>query len=263
MIIEKLKQKIDISAYSSHFIQQSIKHRMFDLGIVEIVDYANYFESSSSESDVFENLLKNSYSLFFRNRLTFETLGQVVLPVLMGDKREVDEIRIWSTACAGGHEPYSLAIAFEKFNRLSSNKLKYRIFATDRDFKEIEHAIMGNYSATDIENLTISETKEWFLFDGKYYKIKSELKKNIQFEIFDLLDDSCICPRSSIFGTFDFIMCANVLIYYNAETQNRIVSNLKKCVSKHGFVLTGETEREIFINNNFIEVFPQSCIFKF
>lgn len=261
-LFEKLQVKSDISVYCPTFIQNLIKYRMSDLAIEQVSDYKRYIESNESELDRIIGLLKNSYSLFFRNRLTFETLGHVVLPKLISQNREIDEIRIWSAACAGGHEPYSLAIVFEKFNQLNASKLKYRIFATDRDYHEIERAVVGVFSASDIGNLSNLETTNWFLSDGKTYKIKAELKKNIQYELFDLLNNSCICPRSSIFGSFDFIMCANVLIYYNEEIQKQIVSNMKKCISKNGFIISGEAERELFLNNNFIEVFPQSCIFK-
>jgi len=200
--------------------------------------------------------------LFFRNRLTFETLRQLVLPRLVAQKADGKEVRIWSAGCAGGQEPYSLAILFESFRKMSSTKLNYRIFATDRDYSEIECAVVGEYTRKEIENLTIAEKDNWFTGDKKKFKIDARLKKHIEFELFDLLDKECICPRTSIFGGFDIIMCANVLIYYNEFIQQFIISNLQKCSSENGIIITGEAERELFIRSGFAEIYPHSCIFK-
>jgi len=261
-IFEVLQLKTDISVYNINFIRNLIEHRMMDLSINEVAEYGAYIAGDAVELDVLTAMLKNSFSQFFRNRLTFEVLGQVVLPSLIIKNTDTSEVRVWSVACAGGHEPYSLAIVFEKFNKASAVKFKYRIFATDRDYHEIERAVVGIFSSSDIGNLSNLETAHWFEPIGKNYKIKAELKKNIQFELFDLLQNSSLCPRSSIFGSFDFIMCANVLIYYNEKTQRQIVSNLKKCISTNGYIISGETERDVFLSANFKEVFPQSCIFK-
>ncbi|MBV5342328.1 hypothetical protein JZU68_01485, partial [bacterium] len=113
---------------------------------------------------------------------------------------------------------------------------------------------LGEYNKQDIDNLTNSETDLWFKVVGVNYKINVDIKKHVQFELFNLLDKECTCPPSSIFGGFDIIMCANVLIYYNEDFQQQIISNFQKCISKNGFLITGEAEREIFINKSFVEV---------
>ena len=69
-------------------------------------------------------------------------------------------------------------------------------------------------------------------------------------------------PAASIFGDFDLIFCANVLFYYKPEFQSLIINKLKKGLSKEGYIITGEAERTIFLNNNFKEEFPHSAIFK-
>jgi chemotaxis methyl-accepting protein methylase len=261
-IIEKLQQKTDVSAYSTNFIRNLIRNRMLELKMVVEADYKEYIENSVSELETLESQLRNSYSQFFRNRLTFETLSHVILPRLATQKAGGDEVRIWSAGCAGGHEAYSLAIVFETFNKFSSTELKYRIFATDRDYSEIEHAVLGEYVRQDIGNLTNSETEFWFKAKGNNYKINSDIKKNIQFELFDLLDKECTCPPTSIFGEFDIIICANVLMYYNEDFQQQIISNFQRCISTNGIIITGEAEREILFRKGFVEIYPQSCIFR-
>jgi len=166
-IIEKLQSKTDISAYSSNFIRNLIRNRMLELKLNELDEYKEYIEKSVSELEILESQLKNSYSRFFRNRLTFETLSHVILPRLVTQRADNNaEVRIWSAGCAGGHEVYSLAIVFETFNKISTTKLKYRIFATDRDYSEIEHAVLGEYSRQDIGD---------FYIDGFYRNLSTIL----------------------------------------------------------------------------------------
>jgi len=261
-LISQLAQNPDFSAYSPTYLGNLIQSRMAELKMQDFADYFVYFDKNSTENDLLESGLKNSYSLFFRNRLTYEVIRHLVLPRLAVQKAVADEVRVWSVGCASGHEPYSLAIVLETFNKISSRVLKYRIFATDREFAEIENAVLGEYSRQDLGNLTLAETDKWFKTKGKRYKIDARLKKNIQYEIFDLLDKNYICPPSSIFGDFDIIMCANVLMYYNVDVQMRIVDNFKKSIVSNGLLITGEAEREILLKAGCTELIPQSCIFK-
>ena len=261
-LIEIIQQKIDVSAYSIGFINNMIKTRMEQLKIETPLAYAAIISYDESEIEKIKDNLTNSHSLFFRNRLTFETLRQVYLPVIMTQKKDEDEIRIWSAGCAGGQEPYTLAILMESVINNWKSELKYRIFATDSNFKEIERAVLGIYSKADIVNLTWHEIDTWFTHSAKRYSLVPQLKKNVQFELFDLFDNDCNCPRTSIFGGFDIIMLANVLIYYKEEMQNKLLKRLKSCKTKQGIIITGETEREIFLRNEYVELYPNSCIFR-
>ena len=261
-LIEIIQQKIDVSAYSIGFINNVITTRMEQLKIETPFMYAAIISHDESEIEKIKANLTNSHSLFFRNRLTFETLRQVYLPVIMTQKKDEDEIRIWSAGCAGGQEPYTLAILMESVINNWKSELKYRIFATDSNFKEIERAVLGIYSKADIVNLTWHEIDTWFTHSAKRYSLVPQLKKNVQFELFDLFDNDCNCPRTSIFGGFDIIMLANVLIYYKEEMQNKLLKRLKSCKTKQGIIITGETEREIFLRNEYVELYPNSCIFR-
>lgn len=261
-LIDELMHEMDVTPFSRSFISNLIRNRMADLNFNVIDDYVAYFEVNKSESELFRSQLSNSYSMFFRNRLTFEVLAHIVIPACLQKSNSISEMRVWSAGCAAGHEAYSLAILFESFNNVSSKQLKYRIFATDKNYKEIEKAVMGDYQFSDLGNLTVNELDKWFTQNGNKYKLNASIKQFVQFELFDLLNEDCICPKTSIFGDFDLIMCANVLIYYNPEVQKKIISNFKKCIASDGYVITGEVERDLFLQNGFIEIYPQSSVFR-
>jgi chemotaxis methyl-accepting protein methylase len=80
--------------------------------------------------------------------------------------------------------------------------------------------------------------------------------------VFDLFSEQLSCPPASIFGDFDLMVCANLLFYYKNEDRKIILKKAGKCLAKGGFIITGETERDILIRHNYHEVFPQSAIFQ-
>jgi chemotaxis protein methyltransferase CheR len=209
------------------------------------------------------NSLLNSYSEFFRNSLTFSVLERIVLPDIIFneniEKRKT--IRIWSAACASGQEAYSLAILLEGFNN-GAKKVAYRIFGTDIDNEQVRIAQQGHYSADQIGNVTHKQLKKWFAREGDQYKVMPELKSNIEFSVFDLLSSQYSSPPESIFGGFDIVMCANLLFYYQADSQKTIIEKIKGAMAENGYLITGETERDILLKHGFKEVFPQSAIYK-
>jgi chemotaxis methyl-accepting protein methylase len=109
--------------------------------------------------------------------------------------------------------------------------------------------------------LTLKRKNEWFTKKGDFYVVKNQLKENIDFSVFDLLNENSNCPPSSIFGDFDIIFCANLLFYFKREFRTSILEKLSSSLAKGGLLITGETEREILIQHNYREVYPQSAIF--
>jgi chemotaxis protein methyltransferase CheR len=88
------------------------------------------------------------------------------------------------------------------------------------------------------------------------------LKNNIDFSVFDLLSGQFSCPPASIFGEFDIVVCANMLFYYKNKYRQAILEKTGNCMANAGYLVTGETERQILIDHNYSEAFPQSAIFR-
>ncbi|MEI7504649.1 MAG: CheR family methyltransferase, partial [Paludibacter sp.] len=92
--------------------------------------------------------------------------------------------------------------------------------------------------------------------------IKPELMENIDFSVFDLLDNTSSSPATSIFGDFDIVICSNLLFYFNPESRKLIIDKVTNSISNDGYLVTGEAERAILLNHSFTEIFPQSGIFQ-
>ena len=206
----------------------------------------------------------SSYSEFFRNSITYAVLEHLVLPSvkLKMDQIGKQEIRIWSTACAKGQEPYSLAMLLSEFAENNNGGLNFRIFATDNDEQNIEKAEKGRFAVSELNGINLKRLNKWFVKEGSDFVVKSEIRDKVLFSVFDLFDERLGCPPESIFGEFDIVMCANILYYYDDENKNKIVKKAGNCLSKDGCFITGEVERETAVQNGFYEVYQNSAIFK-
>jgi chemotaxis methyl-accepting protein methylase len=226
--------------------------------------YFTYLDQNQLESELFLNSLQISYTEFFRNPLTFSVLEKIIIPsiVLKNTSSNRNEIRIWTAACAGGQETYSLAMLLKEISNGHGEKINFRIFATDQSETQIHEAQLGQYSETSLNCLTMKRVNQWFKRQGETWFVKPEIKEHIDFSVFNLFDDTYSSPPTSIFGDFDLIICANLLFYYKPEYQKKIIRKTTNSLSKYGYLITGETERDILIHSGLHEVYPQTAIFQ-
>lgn len=256
------KHGMDISMFDESFVNKTILQRIDLTGCLNITDYSRFVTENEIEAALFTGLFQVSYSEFFRNKLTFSVLESIVFPEIIFRKRNSNskEIRIWSAACAGGHEPYSLAMILENLIGQHDN-LRYRIFGTDQDEKQISKALLGKYHQESVGNVTRKQFEKWFVQSENSYVVIPELKKHIKFSVFDLLSKQN-SPPESIYGDFDLVLCANILFYYKPAYQKIIIDKISASLADDGLLICGEAEREILKDHKFKEVYPQSGIFR-
>src|SRR5450631_3198349 len=255
---------IDVSKYDDSFLGKSLLKRMRETHYASIEEYCAFLEQSNEERTNLADSLHINYSEFFRNPLTFAVLERIILPaiVLKNKNAKRKEIRIWSSACAGGQEAYSLAILLEELRNGDSAKFTYRIFASDQCESQVNEAQKGQYSAGALKNMSLKRAEEWFIRRGDLYTIKPEMKVHMDFSLFDLFNEELSCPPASIFGDFDLVLCANLLFYYKNEYQKIVLGKMGNSLTNGGYLVTGETERDILKKRSYHEVFPQSAIFQ-
>jgi chemotaxis protein methyltransferase CheR len=260
----KEKYALDISIYDSTFLEKGVNFRMEVSFCKTIDDYILQLDHLPMELYELLGQLTNSCSEFFRNPLTFAYLEQIVLPSLISqkEKNQEKEIRIWSAACASGQEAYSLAILCDELIEAKKTNIGCRIFATDISQEELVKAKMGVFQSAAVSKVSLKRIQAYFTQIGETYTILSLLRNHIDFSIFDLLAEDGTCPPASIYGNFDLVFCSNLLFYYKPEYQQRILDKAMHCLASGGFLITGETEREIVKENNYCEVFANSGIFK-
>lgn len=182
----------------------------------------------------FINYLTINVSEFYRNPEQWEVLGKEIFPMLLNRTKS---LKIWSSACSTGDEPYTLVMVLNKFLPLSSIK----ILATDIDRAALDKARTGIYHYKSLEKLPDEMRNKFFVKIGEQYKVKDEVKNCVQFSQHNLLKDEY--PNEC-----DLIVCRNVLIYFTEEAKNFIYEKFNKSLKSHGILFVGSTEQIIMAN---------------
>ena len=252
------------SIYEQAFLQTTIEKRLQETGCSSPEEYCDYWEQNPAEEQILRAALHNHFSEFFRDPLIFAILERSILPELIRKKKndKRSEIRIWSAGCAAGQEPYSLAILLEEALGTSHPGLTYRIFATDVDETQLDEARLGYYPSAALGNLSLKRAESWFTRQGGGYLVNPALQRNINFSVFDLIQEERGCPSASIFGDFDLLLCCNLLIYYQPGTRNLILDRFEHCLARGGALVTGAVERGLALAHHYREVYPQAAIFQ-
>ena len=265
--IQTLERKhgLCIDAYDESFLQKSIDKRLAETGIKCLVAYEEYLAGNQVEAEYFCQSLRINYSEFFRNSLTFALLEQQVLPALTAAKKQSGqkEIRIWSAGCAAGQEIWSVAILLDELLTAKESPVSYRIFATDLSESDLAKARAGIYSAEAAGNICLKHLNSCFSRQGDAYVVVPRLRAQVDFSVYDLLDEHSSCPADSLYGDFDLIFCCNLLFYYKPDVRQRIIGKICRALSSGGFFVTGEAERDMVTKQEgFCTVAPASTIFQ-
>ncbi len=254
---------MDVSVFNETFIEKTVSQGAMQAGCQTAGTYAVHLETAPEARFLLGRMFNVSYSTFFRNPLTFAVIDKMVLPGILARKAAGTRksVRIWSAACAGGQEAYSMAILLEScfFDR---QYFDYQIFGTDHDAEQILAAKMAIYRSESLENVPLKYLSKWFIADNDQYALHADLKQHVVFSVFDLLNPTLSSPPESIFGTFDIVFCANLLFYYKPAIRLAILEKIQGALASDGLVITGESERQIMKDARFREVFPQSAVFR-
>lgn len=255
---------IDSLAYEDSFFLKSLEARMSARGGISWDAYARVLSSDTKEAAVLADSLRVGYSEFFRNPLTFACLEAILLPLIIEKKKKNSDsgLRLWSAACAGGQEAYSMAMLCDEALSNAAADMTYRVFGTDIDQASLQTAQAGVYDLASMGKLSLRRSMAYFTRQADSFTVKPRLREAVDFSLFDLVAEQGMCPPISIYGSFDLIFCCNMLFYYKPEYQRRIIEKVASCLAPGSYLITGEAEREVVARHHFKEVFPGSAIFQ-
>ena len=237
------KTNRNVSSLNGDFFKNTINDRQLKCGIKSLSEYISFLENDIDEINALSQQLCNTTSQFFRDDLTFSLLENTLLPHLIIDHDKKREIRVWSTACALGQEPYSVAILFEELKEKLGTNIPYRIFGTDISEYALTQAQKGIYDFNDVEKAKLKVVQHYFTKNEQSYLLNDSVKKHVHFSKLDLVDEKSLHPIDGIYGGFDIIFCCNVLIYYQPKQQKIIIDKLIGALAVNGFLIIGEAER--------------------
>jgi chemotaxis protein methyltransferase CheR len=184
-------------------------------------------------------------TFFFRDKTPFENFRSAVLPALLGSRRASRTIRIWCAAASTGQEPYSLAMALKEVEG-SVAGWRIDIIATDLASGVLAKAQAGIYSQFEVQRgLPIQLLIKYFAKVGDMWQIAPEIRAMVKFKQLNLLADF------SALGTFDLIVCRNVLIYFDQETKIGLLNRLGRITASDGYLVLGAAETVVGLTDSF------------
>ena len=245
-VLAELKKSrgIDLSGYRRSMLKRRLGARMARLRCDSPAAYLARLRTDPSECDHLIDAIAINVSSFFRNPVVWEILGQTALPEIIERKRQSGhrEIRAWSAGCSAGEEAFSMAIQIHRALKGEVADWRIHIFGTDIDTKALKTAAEGTYPRKSFENTRLGVLDEYFTTVDRGYRVRPFLRKMVWFSRDDLASPHGFAPKESVFGTFDLVLCRNVLIYFGLELQDRVLDKLLKSLDKGGYLILGESE---------------------
>lgn len=240
------KTGIVIGDHKREMICRRLAKRMRDLKVDIITDYCNILKSDNdAEMNNFINAVTTNLTSFFRENHHFEFLKNDFYQTFSQSKK--NKLRVWSSACSTGEEPYSIAITLREVFGKTIDTFDAKILATDLDTQVIHTAKTGIYDIQRIKDLPTTIKSKWFQpqNNAKQVVIDDSLKKLITFNRLNLLGPW------PIKGQFDVIFCRNVLIYFDKPTQEALVKRFYDVLVDDGLLMLGHSESVLKGSNKF------------
>ena len=217
-------------------VKARLLKRLRLLGLDSFSAYLAHLERDRSGAELSNlvDVLTTNKTSFFREQEHFDFMKKKVLPGLAGHGA-----RIWSSACSSGEEPYSIGMQLrEEIPDLARWDVK--ILATDISTKVLAKAAEGFYAMDSLDGVSPQRLQAHFtggVSAGRNgYRVKAELAALVKLARLNLMED---WPMQ---GPFDVIFCRNVMIYFNKETQERLVNRFCRLIKPGGHLLVGHSE---------------------
>ena len=214
-----------------------------ETGIRDVAAYLAHVtaDRSGREFSRLIDAISTNLTSFFRERNHFHFIERQVLPELLAAKRTAgsNRLRIWSAGCSTGEEPYSIAMTVLKALDPHAG-WDVKILASDISRRVLRIAKAASYEAAQVK-VVPEPFRSRFFGEGRRacergFFVLPEARNLVSFRYLNLAE---AWPFN---GPFDFIFCRNVMIYFDSETQQRLVNRCWDVLAPGGYLFTGHSE---------------------
>ena len=217
---------IFISDTKKYLIENRLSRILQEKQLNSFEEYLKLIRISSNGNELtrlFDAVTTNE-TYFFREPQQLDVFANVIIPKVMATKKAGQKLKLWSSACSSGEEPYTISIMLsEKSIRAD----KFEIHASDLSEGVLSSAKKAIYNSYSIRNIPENYLKKYFSSKGQSHALNTSVKSTVKFNKVNLIDDKKI----KSFRGMDIIFCRNVLIYFDAKAKQRVVSNLYDCLN--------------------------------
>jgi chemotaxis protein methyltransferase CheR len=214
-------------------VYNRLARRLRACSITDFGQYLDLVERDAGEHEACMNALTTNLTSFFREPHHFEVLADYVR------SRHLPRLRVWCTAASTGEEPYSIAMTMvEAYN---TDTPPVEIIASDIDTNVLGQAERGVYALDRLTSVSDRRRARFFQRgsgpNAGFARVRPQLQTLIDYRQINLQSEQWPIPSG-----VDVIICRNVLIYFQAPLQNRIVRRFGSLLAPHGLLITGHSE---------------------
>ena len=248
------KSGITLSDSKKQLVTSRLARRLRALGLTSYRDYYEFVTRRDPQGEELREMLNSittNKTDFFREKHHFDFMVSTFFPQCVERARLTGErrLRIWSAGCSTGEEPYTLAMTFlDAFP--NNGQWSLELLATDLDTQVLERAQAGVYSEETIAPVSSELQKRYFRrgtgANAGKVRVSDALRQLITFRQLNFVEQPWWVK-----GPFDLILCRNVMIYFNQDTQRAIVENFAQRLRPDGYLFIGHSETLSGLNHLF------------
>jgi chemotaxis protein methyltransferase CheR len=215
-------------------VYSRLSRRLRDTGHQSFKEYLSWLEATEgAEWQEFVNALTTNLTSFFREQHHFQIFSEH-----LKSKSAAQSWKVWCAAASTGEEPYSIIMtALEALG----GRPHFSLQASDIDSKVLATAANGVYKAESLKGISPAQMQAFFMrgkgSNAGMVRVKPELKALVEFLIVNLIKDDW--PFKD---PFDVVFCRNVMIYFDAETQRRVLERIHRVMKPGGILFVGHAE---------------------
>jgi chemotaxis protein methyltransferase CheR len=225
-------------------VYSRLSRRLRDTGHQSFKEYLGWLETQDGpEWQEFVNALTTNLTSFFREQHHFEIFADY-----LKSKPATTAWRVWCNAASTGEEPYSIVMTAMESLGLKAN---FALTASDIDSKVLASAAQGVYRMEGLKGVSEERIQRFFM-RGKganegMARVKPELQRMIQFISVNLIRDDWPFREP-----FDVVFCRNVMIYFDAPTQRKVLERIHRVMAPGSLLFVGHAEnfsesRDLFV----------------
>ena len=224
-------------------LEGRLRRRLRATGMSSFDGYCDYlFKHGGLESETVYliDAVTTNKTDFFREPKHFEYMVKTALPDIVTSTND-RRLRIWSSACSTGAEPYTLAMVMSEFLAASAPERDYFILATDLSTDVLQKAQRGIYQSELLQPVPGDLMRKYVMRSAdprrQEMRILPKLRSKVGFARLNLMDDNY-----PVGDPMHIIFCRNVLIYFDKPTQQHVLSRLCNCLMPGGYLFIGHSE---------------------
>lgn len=225
-------------------VEGRLRKRVRALGLSGLQAYgAHLFDRGGLDNELIHliDCVTTNKTDFFREPSHFEFLRDVAVPQLtQRHGGRPPNLKIWSAASSTGAEAYTAAMVLQDL--VAAGKVaRFSVLGTDISTEVLREARAAIYPRSFVEPVP-SPMQQRYLMRSKdprddLVRVTPELRRQVHFERLNLMDEAYPFDRD-----VDVILCRNVLIYFDRDTQQAVLSRLASHLRPGGYLMLGHSE---------------------